>query len=249
MNEDSLLRKRVLDAIRISELKSRPAFVGFLDEFAAFDTINILEKQKVKNYKLWGGHKNANRLMLGVFPEYLTPECESFPVVTLFVSFSNSISLQHSDFLGALMSLGIKRDAIGDIIVKEDIAAIIVKNELADYIKLNLISVGRANVKFCGNKTESFLEETDKFEDIQSVIASNRIDCIISAFTKKSRSKSLQTLKACDVRVNYKLVVSSSLKINPNDIISIRGYGKYIVDSLEEKTKKGRIKLIARKYR
>lgn len=249
MEPDSLLSKKVLDAIRISELKSRPVFVGFLDEIGAFEAVNVLKKHKFNNYIFWGGHKDANRLMLGVFPEYFTPECASFPVVVLFISFSKLANISHRDALGALMSLGITRDSIGDILVGNSIIAIVTKKQISSYIEQNLISIGKSKIKFVTDKTQQVLPDINRFDEVKYIIASDRIDCVVSAFTKKSRATSLKVLKNCDVRLNYSVVTSASFKIKIGDIISIKGYGKYIIDDISEKTKKGRIKLAARKYR
>ena len=65
-------------------------------------------------YRFYGGYEDSERKMLGL---YFYDEIEAFPISPLQITFRKADKLTHRDFLGALMSLGIERDTIGDILV------------------------------------------------------------------------------------------------------------------------------------
>ena len=48
---------------------------------------------------------------------------------------------------------------------------------------------------------------------------------------------------------NYEVEKSLSAVLQEGDKVSIQGYGKFIIDKIGPETKKGRLKLAARKYK
>lgn len=249
IQKDSLIERKVLDALDKCLKRDCATFVGFLDKFEVSKALNVLKGQGFRNYMLWGGHDSAERLFLGVFPEYFTPDCESFPVVVLYVSIPENVRLSHRDFLGALMSLGIKRECVGDILLEGNIGAFFVKSEISTYIETSLTSVGRANIEFITDKKRQKLPDTVRFDELRLVVSSDRIDCVAAALINKGRSESTRLIGLKSVFVNRQVVYSNSYRVKEKDTVSIRGYGKYTIEGMQDRTKKGKIKLSARKYR
>ena len=87
---------------------------------------------------LWGGYEDAQRRMFAAFPKELLPDSERFPVISIYLSFRKEDSLSHRDFLGALMGLGIKREALGDILVGEGRCVLFCKEEIANFVETQL---------------------------------------------------------------------------------------------------------------
>ena len=114
--EDSLLQARIEDAIRLSEDHSCPRFVGFLDERQQGVVRIILRKCGCDRFLFWGGYDGAERVLAGIFPSFMQPEPAAFPLDALAFSFRSGISLSHRDFLGTMLSCGIKREKVGDIL-------------------------------------------------------------------------------------------------------------------------------------
>lgn len=245
---DSALKARIEDAVSLCAVRRAPCFVGFLDERQADLSLKIARNLGVQSFMLWGGYEGAQRCMFGAFPKELLPDSERFPVVSIYFSFRKEDSLGHRDFLGALMGLGIKREALGDILVEEGRCVLFCKEEIANFVETQLSKVGRAGVKIV--PAGSFpLPGGQAFEELGFTVASDRLDCAVACFVRSSREKSRQMFPQGLVTRNYEVEKSPSAVIQEGDKISIQGYGKFIIDQIGPETKKGRLKLAARKYK
>lgn len=160
-------------------------------------------------------------------------------------------NLLHSDYLGAIMSLGIKRSKFGDLVIKDNVAYVPVINEIKDYIIGNLETIGKApcEVEFLEYGQATELELTPALENINAIPTSMRIDCIASSVTNLSRGDCESYIKQGKIMVNYSEVYEKSKEVKLGDTVTIRGYGKYIVFSKIGLTSSGRIKLNIKKYK
>ena len=148
------------------------------------------------------------------------------------------------------MKTGLNRNRIGDIIVHNDGAYIFVLEENAKYIANSLEEFTRfskAKIEVI-NYTEVELKPQE-FEEKEITISSMRIDNIVSELVKISRSKTEELLKNEKIFVNSKLEIKSSKLIKENDILAIRGNGKYVIAELLGSNKKGKIILSVKKYK
>ncbi len=155
--------------------------------------------------------------------------------------------LTHRDFLGSLMSLMIKREFIGDILVFEDSAYIILHQNFTKIILDELNQIKNINVSF--KIFENQLEYYDKFTEIRNAtVASLRLDNVLSAILKQSRSSIQTLLKQGLITVNQMMVKQADFKMYDNDIISIKKHGKYKILTENNKSKKDRIFIEIKKY-
>jgi RNA-binding protein YlmH len=244
--DDELLRAKVNDAVRSVQWKHSPRFVGFLDEYQSHLAAGILRSAKVPNVQFWGGYEGAERTILGVFP--WEPESDSFPVTPLSVRFSKTSSLSHRDFLGALLSLGLQRNVIGDILPEEGRCVLFVKDEIADFICTGLSRVGGVGV-ICEVTQDPSLPSGPAFEELSNTIASERLDCVLGALLPMGRERCQELIRTSFVQLNHQTVLCADKRVAEGDKISVRGTGKFIVDQIGPITKKGRLRFIARKYR
>ena len=87
-----------------------------------------------------------------------------------------------------------------------------------------------------------------KFKEISGSVASLRLDSIISVACKSSRSQCLTYIKAGNVYINGRCCTENAKEIKNNDIITIRGFGKFLIETSEVTTKKGRFHIIVKQY-
>ena len=80
------------------------------------------------------------------------------------------------------------------------------------------------------------------------VVASMRIDNIVSELARCSRSGADEYIIDERVLVNYKTVLKGSKLVENNDVVTIRGKGKFIIDGLVRNTRNDRYVLKVRKY-
>lgn len=243
IDSDKLIRARLEDAVKMTELKNIPSFLGFLNERDFSECKQYLDKSHIR-YDFWGGYENATRCFIAILPDW-TDEV-SFPFTCLKFLYKSELCLSHRDFLGTLMSLGIERDKVGDIIVKSGEAFVFVSNKIVDFVIENISKVGGVGVR-----TEIFNGEilsSQGFEDIRKVIASDRADCVVGAICNLSREKAKSFILSGNLIVNHIVCDSITFKIKNNDVLSVRGKGKFVVEKIEDKTQKGRLILQIKKY-
>lgn len=246
-SDDTVLEAKLRDAVRLAQSGGRPRFVGFLDERQAVLAQKLMSNMSLKNYMLWGGHDNSERVVFGAFPDFLTPGEDEFPLTGLTAVFRRCDSLSHRDFLGALLANGIQRETLGDILVEEGRCVMFVRSEITDFILSQTEKIGRVGVTLTAGASEP-LPEGVNFEDFSAVVASARLDCILAAALGISREKSCEMIHAGLVMLNHEVNTSVSAAVTEGSKLSIRGKGRFVLDRLGPVTKKGRLSIAGRKY-
>lgn len=242
--ETELLTARVGDIADICEKTQRPKFLGFLSPEQAVLASQIISKRNVK-YSFFGGYEDAQRVVLGCFPDWA--EDFDFPLTSVTFNYRKSDVLKHKDFLGSLMSLGIKRETVGDILVEEGRAVVFLLEEISDYILKQVEKIGRTGVTLSVGYEEPLPQKGELMEFTETV-ASLRLDCIVSAVAGLSRTAADQKIKDGVVSVNSVTTQKSTKIICDGDILTVRGSGKFIITSTADRSRKDRVILKYKKY-
>jgi len=238
--EDRLLLSKIVDrAIRASRSKE-VTHSDFLDPSQQHILEKAMDLQDEVTYELDGGYEGAERAVAFFYPiEPFFSEGEN-PIKVLNVKVKSAEALSHRDYLGTLMGLGIKREKIGDILVSDEGCNIISHKEVSDYIYYNLNKVGKHKAILEYGDLESLETKDSETKEIKVTVASMRLDCIVSAGYRISRSRASELIKAEKVSVNWDKKSDISVTVKAGDTISVRGRGRLIIESEGSKTKKGR---------
>ena len=175
---------------------------------------------------------------------------KNFPCKLLKISVNSKFKeYGHKDFLGSLMGLNIKRELMGDLIQDKENAYIPVSDKISDYILTELKQIGRASctVKEIDIKNGEIVPEY-KYDDKFITIPSKRLDSIVSAITNLSRNKVIEPIEKGKVLIDYYEEKDKSKIVEIGSLITIRGYGKYKLFSEHGETKKGKERLLIKKY-
>ncbi len=242
---DSLLLRKLEDGIR--KARGRPAFLGFLDESQQAELKEALTYRRDASYLFWGGHEDAERVLLGLFPDYMEPDPGAFPLEAVTFTYRKEDKPGHRDFLGAMMGLGVERSVVGDILIGQGRCVAFVKEEMASYFAGELTKIGRIGVKASLGAQEP-LPGGHTFLEIKGVAASARLDCLAAVVSRTSREKAASMVAMGLVQLNHRETLSPSARVAEGDILSIRGQGKFIIDRLGPFTQKGRLSVQCRKY-
>ncbi|MBP1550317.1 MAG: RNA-binding protein [Oscillospiraceae bacterium] len=243
--EDRILVSHILDMIEICEKSYQPKFSFFLDERQSALAENVMIEQKYDNYKLYGGYDNASRKILAVFPPYY--DDEHYPITALSIKYREFDKLTHRDFLGVFMAKQIKRSMLGDIVVGKGHTTAFVYNTVKDMLISEINKIGSVGVKITETDNvdiqieQSFIEKT-------GTVSSMRLDSIVSVASGFSRDKSASLIKGGNVTVMYNVVEAPAHQLHEGDVFSVRGSGKYVLSSVNGKTKKDRIHITIKKY-
>ena len=156
--------------------------------------------------------------------------------------------LSHSDVLGSIMSLGVDREHIGDIIATKESAKILVDKKMAEYFTANLTQIGGTSVKTTIDDLSAIAAKEERCKEIRATVASLRVDSIAAAGFGMSRSKAATEIEAEKVKLNWQSVKNASQSIKEGDILSMRGRGRLEVVEVRGLTKKGRTGVLLKRY-
>ena len=220
----------------ISFVENRNTVTKFLTNFEQV----VLSQIVAYNYsdfkvEFFGGFDDAERKKAKIISnEYYDVD---YDIVCLKAKFNNKFNrVEHRNILGAVHNLGINFNRFGDIIVLENEVYIFVDDEIADYIAMEFTKAGRVNLDFQRvDLTEVKIEK--KYEDFEIVSSSFRIDSIVAKITNKSRSKVKEFLGQDFIKLNHVILRNGEKTCTPDDIISIRKYGRYVVKGYTQNKK------------
>lgn len=223
-----------------STLFLSPNMVSFIVE--NFNDGNI-------NINLHGGYESAERLVACFTPVNTKINISNYNIDILNISYNTKYSkqLRHSDYLGSILGLSIKRELIGDIVLYDDGAYVFVSNTISDFIIDNLKKVARTTIKI-----SRVYEEIDflitKPQEFKTTLTSLRIDVFLCKIFSISRSEVKEFFEAKKVFINWVNVSDISKIIREDDIITLRGFGRIKYIENNGMNKKGKISITYLKY-
>lgn len=245
--DDKRLLSRFLDWTDMAGEKYITKYSAFLDERQCRLCEKVMASVKYENYLLWGGYEGAERKMLCVYPQYGNDDIiGSFPMTAVTFRYRKEDKPDHRAFLGSLMALGITRDSVGDILVGEGSTSVFVKDTAARDV-LGISKVGRIGVK----PEEGFDAASIKapeFREITGTVASLRLDCVLALALRISREKAAALIKGGAVEVSHVRTDRVGSQVEVGDKISARGYGKFLVKSVDGVSHKDRLHITVCKY-
>ena len=246
-DEDVFLLDRVSEWFTMSEEKHITRFSAFLDERQCELCRRLAASRGFGRYLLWGGYEGAERNMLGVFAPYDEMTAESFPLKGVTFSYREADRLTHRDFLGALMSLELTRDSIGDIIVGSGRTMVFLRDTVEQDVLYSVEKIGRVGV----SAEEGFrLSDIPKaeYKEITGFAASLRADCVLAIALGTSREKAARLIRSAGIAVDHIIKNSPDTKLSAGSSFSVRGYGKFLLKSIDGVSKKDRIHITVCKF-
>ena len=253
--EDKICLSQVLDKIEFSKTKDKIEYTDFLDMYQVSLVENFLRKIKFENYQLYGGYEEAERKILIVYPEKYDEKMleknysKIVKVVRILLHEEEKGKYSHRNYLGGIVKLGLKREKVGDIIVCEEGADIITVEEFADILKQQLPSLTRfENSTIIIEQIQNLRKREIKMERIKIIVPSLRLDNFVSDLARTSRSKAVQIIDQERVFVNGQNETKASKQLKLNDIITIRGKGRFVIKEFAGTTRSGRMIVVIEKY-
>lgn len=249
MEREELLRKRLQELADTAYRRDIVTFSGFLDLQEQHILHSISWKEHGVSVRLFGGYDLAERQMASFLPETLGFEWE-FPFTAVQIEPAApkfSEELGHRDFLGAVMNLGLDRSRLGDILVEDNRAWLFCEDRIADFLCQELTAVRRTPVRvsLCRELTRI---PPPRRKEVTGSVASVRLDSVTALAFQESRSSMLPLIEGGKVFVNGRQVTSNGFALREDDIISVRGKGKFQFGHTLHTTKKGRNMVVLYRY-
>ena len=241
--EEKLLASKILDKLKFTHTKNQVQVTNFLDMYEQNTANKVLQINNETNYILYGGYEEAQRKMLFMYPNkmqeiFLNEEVKNPAIIQKIKVISIKLpqelqgKYKHSEYLGGIMKLGIEREIIGDIIVNDHL------QDLTRFQKseINIKEISELNIV------------PTKKEEMVILIPQMRLDVVVSEILHLSRSKANEIISEERVFINYELKTKNATNLKENDILTIRGKGKFEIGEILSTTSKGKIRLQVNKY-
>ena len=244
-NDKIIEMRRIIDKIEVVLNNHSFESTDFLDPYERLLAKSILNRFMEVNYLENGGVIQTERQIITIYPNYYSEQDVPEDIVCLRINVDTE-GLSHKDFLGSILNLGIKRAKVGDILVHEGYGDIIVKQEISDFILINLNRIKNRKVTIEERSLDSISFVEPEYKEVNKVLSSYRLDVYMSASYNLSRQESIDIIKSERVKVNWEPVDKASKEITVGDMISVRGYGRSTLYSVEGISKKGKVKATIR---
>ena len=206
---DKMCISYVLDKINVLNSREKIEHTDFLDMYQISLVENFLKKIKYENYILFGGYKDSERKILILYPEkYNNSMIEKnytkmLKIIRINLPEEEYGKYSHRNYLGGIIKLGLKREKVGDILVSQDGADIVVLNDFAQILQKELHSLTRfENSNILIEEIYNIRKKEIKIEEVNIIVPSLRLDNIVSDLARTSRSKASQIIEQERVFIN-----------------------------------------------
>ena len=195
---------------------------------------------KLKDVTLYGGYPHAEKKRAYFYQDIKDD------IICFKINYNKKyLSLTHQNILGTLLSNSITHDSIGDILPKQGLFFVtkeISKEIVQSFTKINNVAIELELYSKEAINTEKELEEAT------TTLDSLRLDLVISKICKLSRSKANEMIVKELIKINHRIITKSTTLVKESDTISIRKFGRYVINNTTNKSKKGKIILKYAKY-
>ena len=250
--EDRLLLAKVLDRAEQAASRNVPAATDILSPQQQMQVLDLLRLAGIPDtaWVKMGGYEGAERNLFLFLPDWLEPElAESHsPLRCLRASFREEHQLTHRDFLGSLMGMGIVREKVGDILVSDASADLIVLDTVAEFLRSGWDSAGRAKLSVAEIDPAHIHIPVAKVQEVRDTVSSLRLDAIAATGFRMARGKASDLIASGRVQVNWRECTKPDKLLAAGDTVSARGFGKFELTEVGGTTKKGRTSITIKRY-
>ena len=246
-SDEKILFSNIFDKIKKSVYSSYPLFTSFLtpsEQKKLGDRKKIADKI---NFVPFGGYDNAERKVYA-FSTDENVDLSEFPIDKIKITTKDKKVFEHRAYLGSILSLGIKREKIGDIVIMDDFAIVFCMSDITEFLLYNLTKISNSFVDCTLYYDDVIIDDDKRFKEVSKTVSSLRLDCVVSAFCDKSRSVSDSFINERLVSLNYEVTKNNSSKISNGDILSVRGFGKAQIQTDFPLSKKGKNRILIKYY-
>lgn len=242
------LIKRVEEASLKVEQFNSFKILDFIDQHQQHiikDTMNHFPKA---HYQLVSKITNSERKLLVIYANETDLDDQEALTTLLKIKYPEKFDqINHHDVLGSILNSKIERRLIGDIVANETGLFIEVSTSIKDYLINNVTKIKNSKVSF--EEVHESVERQDNFKTKIHIIKSNRLDVVVKAIIKKSRNETKEYILQNNVKVNQLVTDNFSMPVNDRAILSLKGYGRFIINFKNNRTKKDNLIMIEHKYR
>ncbi|MCD8188650.1 MAG: YlmH/Sll1252 family protein [Clostridiales bacterium] len=248
--EERQLLSHVLDLLQAAETRSLPTRTAFLSPAERGLVLDLMDAMGGAKHVFSGGYAEAERVRCAFLPQWQEPEDMDPNELTAAVraTWYAAHPLTHRDFLGSLMGLGVKREAIGDILVSPGSCDILLLPELAPFVVENLTHAGREKLRVSPVELDNLHFPQPEVKTIHDTVPSLRLDAVAAAGFSASRKAAAEAISAGKVALNWRTVTKTDCPVVEGDRLSWQGQGKCRLVTVGNLSRKGRVTVTLERY-
>ena len=250
--DQRLLLARILDRQQRSEQRGVPTHTGFLSPAEQAVSADLLMAAAPGQGVLFGGYDGAERKLWAFLPDWLEEETwragEDCPAAALSVAVPPMAGLTHRDYLGSLMGLGLTREKIGDILLTDHGAQVLVLRETLPILLAQWEKAGRYPVTLTPIPLSDLTPAPGEVRHVRSTAASLRLDAVLAAGFSIPRSRAAELIRAGRVMVDHRPAEKADRPVEAGAVLTCRGLGKCVLTAAGGTSKRGRIILEFDRY-
>ncbi len=252
MTKDELITARIEDRIAQCRDGWYVTSTGLLDTHEQALAIAASRHAAGVRTFMYGGYDEAERRMLVCVPKDLPVSDEEATDGLLRVLRVKlpaiSRELSHRDYLGSLLGLGIERRLTGDILVRPDGADIIIVPGIEEFLLKELHRIGSVEVKTEAAAISELMVPEARAEYIRDSVSSVRLDSVISSAFRLSRGKAAEAIRRGLVSVDHAECVKPDAPVHEGAVLVLKGKGKAVMEETGGESRKGRIRIVIKRY-
>ncbi|GAB6181956.1 RNA-binding protein [Desulfotomaculum defluvii] len=248
-SDERAILTKVLDTVETVLKNHTPQLTHFYDPYHTGLIISLLERMQDLDFATYGGYEIAERARTAIFPDYLDGTDIDYEITILEVEGNfKMVKVNHRDFLGSLLGLGLKREMVGDLIITPKGCQVMVAQEVAPYLMTNLTKVHKVGVEVREIGPMELVLPELKVKEIKTTVASLRLDAVAAAGFGTSRSRIAREIQAERLNLNWHTCSNLAAPVQSGDMLSIRGRGRVEISEIKGNTKSGRIGIVLKRY-
>lgn len=241
---------RVLDKLELCRRRQAPTSTKFLTPGQQVLAKKLISAEGSPSHAFLGGYSESERACLLFLPDWMedAPEDDDSPIACVRAEFAKENALGHRDILGALMGSGITRDTLGDILVSDNSADIILLREILPYALQNLESAGHAHLNVYEIRTQDLIIPEATFQLKKDTMSSLRLDALVASGFGMSREKAADLIRSGRVSLDHRECLKPDKNVEAGVQVTARGFGKIQLFEVGGITRKGRTAVVIKKY-
>ncbi|GGI41623.1 RNA-binding protein [Mammaliicoccus stepanovicii] len=230
----------------IAERNYQHMLTDFLDPREQYILNTIVGGYDELMVHYFGGNEQSERKRAIIAPDYFVPQEDDFEMVLIELDYpSKFVTVSHRNVLGALMSLGMDRNQLGDIIVNDKIQFVLTKR-FESYIMLEFTKIKGAGIKLSSIPFKNMVQSNENWITHDTTVSAMRLDVIVKHVTNTSRTISKKLIESKRVKINHREIQAVDFIVEENDLLSIKGYGRALILSNNGESKKGKLRITYR---
>ncbi|GGE34221.1 YlmH family RNA-binding protein [Streptococcus himalayensis] len=243
-NEDSRFIDQCLEWVKRVEDTYTYVLTPFINPHQA-EIVTIIGKTHGLHVHVSSDYLPSESVRVILAPSYYELLLSDFEITLLEIVYpSKFYQLKHGQILGTLLNrLGIERKVFGDILVSHQRAQVLVDEKFQQFFRDEIRKIAKVPVQLREVSWDKRLISEEKTATKELVVSSLRLDKLVAAAFHLSRAISADLILKKQVKVNYEVVDNPSKSIGQNDLMSVRGYGRFKVIGEQGLSKNGKHKI------